>query len=70
LIEGYSDTVADSGIGGEETLMLEPQTEGTQVSVAAGQADLDQLLRGGLSVAEAVLPRTAPKDLQQLSLFE
>lgn len=64
-----SDLLADPGIGIDEVLLLEPQSEGTLVRPAAAFFEIPELLAGGLTLAEAVLPRTRPKDVEQLSLF-
>ena len=65
-----SDLLSDKGIGGEEALMLIPNVEGTQVKVAANVEDVKLLLEGGLTVGEALIPKTEPKQINQLSLFE
>jgi predicted ATPase len=64
-----SDLLADEGIAPEEVLALTPAAEGTEVKVASWLPEVVALLKGGLTVAEAVLPRTAPADAAQLSLF-
>jgi predicted ATPase len=62
------EMLQDKGIGGEEVVMLEPNNEGTIANVASKSADIRKLLSSGLSIAEVALPRTAPPDLEQLSL--
>jgi len=64
-----ADLLSDAGIGPEEVLLLEPTKEGTRVAAASSDAQIRALLEGGASMAEAVLPRTAPKDARQLALF-
>ena len=54
-----ADLLSDKGIGGEEVLILSPGAEGTVVNVASSIREIRDLLEGGLSVADAVLPRTA-----------
>ncbi len=54
-----ADLLSDKGIGGEEVLILSPGAEGTAVNVASSFREIRGLLEGGLSVADAVLPRTA-----------
>jgi len=54
-----ADLLSDEGIGGEEVLILSPSAEGTDVKVASSIRQIRDLLEGGLSVADAVLPRTA-----------
>jgi len=61
------DLLSERGIGGEETLLLVPDREGTGVHTAASIREVRDLLKAGLSVADAVVPRTAPPDVNQLS---
>src|SRR5712692_5509606 len=65
-----SDLLSDAGIGGEEVLMLTPSEEGTRVELASSIREIRDLLEGGLTVADAALPRTVPRDIPQLDLFE
>ncbi len=60
--------LSDESIAAEEVVMLEPTQEGTEVSLAATHQQVRALLANGLSIGEAVLPRTAPRDASQLSL--
>lgn len=64
-----ADLLSDRGIGGEEVLLLTPSVEGTKVDLASSIKDVKALLEGGLSVAEAALPRTTPPRANQLDLF-
>jgi predicted ATPase len=64
------EMLADKGIGGEETLLLTPGSEGTRVEDAASKAEIRALLDSGLSVGEAALSHTAPLEIRQLELFE
>ena len=64
-----ADLLADPGIAGEEVLQLTPSAEGTQAYVASSKRDVKALLASGMTVAEAVLPRTAPPNAAQLTLF-
>jgi len=63
-----ADLLTDEGIGAEEVLLLNPDTEGTKVQLASSIKEVIDLLKSGLSIAEAVLPRTTPKDSRQLLL--
>lgn len=65
-----ADLLSQKGIGGEEVIMLEPGQEGTEARLASGDAEVHDLLEGGLSIADAALPRTRPAGLNQLALFE
>jgi predicted ATPase len=61
-----SDLLSDKGIGGESVLLLTPHSEGTKVEVASSNKEICDLLMGGLSIADAVLPRTVPKNVNNL----
>ena len=43
--------------------------EGTAIHVASEFAEIAALLDGGVNLAEAVIPRTAPRMARQLTLF-
>jgi predicted ATPase len=58
------DLLRDEAIGLDEVLILQPGTEGTEVSPAGSFEDITGLLQSGSDLAEAVLPRT-----RQLALF-
>jgi hypothetical protein len=64
-----ADLLRDEGIGLDEVFLLMPGKEGTEVSPASGFADVKELLEGGVSLPEAILPRTKPDKASQLSLF-
>jgi len=64
------ELLSDKGIGGEETLLLTPGSEGTYAEEAASKAEIRALLESGLSMAEAALSHTAPSEIRQLELFE
>ncbi|MFY9821306.1 MAG: AAA family ATPase [Thermoanaerobaculia bacterium] len=65
-----ADMLSDEGIAPEEVLMLQPSHEGTVVKVAAEDDQILALLGGDLTIADAVLPRTAPAEADQLIRFE
>ena len=64
-----ADLLNDQGIAPEEVLVLIPTAEGTVVDLASTKREIRELLRAGMSIAEAVLPRTAPPNAAQLTLF-
>ena len=64
-----ADLLSDPGISGEEVVQLTPSGEGTVAELASSKREVRALLSAGLSVAEAVLPRTAPPNASQLTLF-
>ncbi len=64
-----TDLLLDTGIGLDEVFILTPSREGTVVSPAADSWEIKELVDGGLSVGEAVLPHTRPERAEQLYLF-
>jgi predicted ATPase len=62
------ELLSDRGIGAEEVLLLTPSREGTQVRRADRVREVKPLLESGFSIAEAVLPHTEPKDVNQMEL--
>jgi predicted ATPase len=73
LISTHSwELLSDKGIGGEETLIFEPAPEGTEIRIASSIEQVRDLLEGGVNVADAVLPRVAPRmiSIDQMNLFE
>jgi predicted ATPase len=58
----------DPGIAPEETLRLIPGDNGTEVSLASTDPQVRAMAMAGLSMADAALPRTAPPDMEQLTL--
>jgi predicted ATPase len=62
------DLLRDKGIGGEEVLLLSPSLEGTRVQIVSTLRDIRAMLEGGLSIADAVLPKTVPSSIAQLEL--
>ena len=63
------DILRDEGIGLDEVLLLRPGAEGTEVSAASSDNDIHELLEGGLSLADVVIPKTRPEQAGQLTLF-
>ena len=64
-----SDLLRDEGIAADEVLLFRPATEGTEVQVGADIQEVCALLGAGLTAADAVIPLTRPKSLDQLPLF-
>ncbi|TAN38782.1 MAG: chromosome segregation protein SMC [Nitrospirae bacterium] len=59
------------GIRPEEVALLKPHgSEGTVVSLASDKEEIRLLLEGGMTIADAVLPLTAPSNVDQLDLFK
>lgn len=63
------DLLRDEGIGLDEVLLLRPQAEGTEVRPASNFSEIPDLLKGGVPLPDAVMPRTRPVHAEQLSLF-
>ena len=64
-----SELLSQKSIGGEEVIVLRPDKEGTVVEPASSVSEVRDLLESGLSIADVVVPRTAPVNLGQLDLF-
>jgi len=70
LVSTHSpDLLRDDGIGLDEVILLLPAMEGTTVRPAGAFDEVRNLLDGGLDLADAVLPRTRPQKVEQLSFF-
>ncbi len=70
VISTYSEEMlSDEGIGGEEVIRLEPSINGTLLKSAS--ADEKKQLESGLTVADVMIPKTTPQNIQQLEfIFE
>jgi hypothetical protein len=64
-----ADLLRDEGIGLDEVFLLMPGKEGTEVSPASRFAEVKELLEGGVTLPEAIIPLTKPDKASQLSLF-
>lgn len=64
-----TELLRDEGIGLDELLLLIPGPEGTVVRTADEFREVEDLLRGGSTLAEAILPLTRPERAEQLALF-
>jgi len=60
--------LSDPGIQPEEVIILHPGAEGTTVSSAADHKDVLALIKGGMSIGQAILPITDPENIADLSL--
>jgi len=62
---------SDRGIAADEVALLKPHgSEGTEVTLASDKENIRLLLEGGMTIAEAVLPMTAPDSVSQLTFFD
>lgn len=64
-----ADLLQDRGIGMDEALLLVPSRKGTEAQPAGSKFEVQQLLKAGLSMADAAIPYTRPAKAAQLSLF-
>ncbi|MBI4442152.1 MAG: AAA family ATPase [Acidobacteria bacterium] len=63
------EILRDEGLGLDELLLLLPEKEGTAVRPASDFGEIPELLKGGVSLADAAIPRTRPEKVEQLALF-
>lgn len=63
------ELLGDKGIGLDEVLLLRPGSEGTMVTPASNFEEIPHLLEGGVTLAEAVMPKTRPEKAEQLTQF-
>jgi predicted ATPase len=68
LTSHSTDLLNDRGISLDEILLLEPTHEGTLVRIAASVPEIKAMLDGGMTPAAAILPRTKPKNINQLTI--
>ncbi|MCY4341264.1 MAG: AAA family ATPase [Gammaproteobacteria bacterium] len=64
------DLLRDEGIGLDETLLITPGKEGALIGPASAISEARHLLEGGLTLADIVIPKTRPAQVEQLALFE
>ena len=50
-------------------LLLRPGSEGTEVATAGALPDISGLLLCGMTLADAVIPKTRPAHADQLTMF-
>jgi AAA15 family ATPase/GTPase len=65
-----AELLSHQGISLSEILMLQPESEGTKAILAKDRQEIESLLAGGLTPAEAVLPFTRPNIRQGWLPFE
>ena len=69
LVSTHSaELLRDEGIGLDEVFLLLPGDEGTKIRPASSFRQIVALLAAGVSLAEAVIPRTRPERAEQLPL--
>jgi hypothetical protein len=72
IVSSHStELFSDLGIKPSEVALLRPRgSEGTVVELAEEKEEVRLLLEGGMTMADAVLPLTAPQEIEQLTFFE
>lgn len=69
IISTHSEEMlSDKGISGDEVLRLEPSDEGTLFKSPMDSPEELEQLRNGLTIADVVLPKSAPANVHQLEL--
>lgn len=63
------ELLRDEGIGLDEALLIMPKTGGARITPAEFLPQIDELLAGGLTLADIVIPQTRPQQGEQLSLL-
>lgn len=67
IISTFSEEMLDNqGIGGEEVIRLEPSPDGTKLVSPLDSKEETEQLKNGLTIADVVLPKSSPKDIQGL----
>jgi hypothetical protein len=64
-----NEILSDEGIGLNELLLFQPAADGTAIHAASEFKEIRELVKGGVSLAEAAMPRTSPPNAGQLSTF-
>lgn len=64
------DLLSNEGIGADEVILLKPDAEGTCVQKAEHVEEIRQYLEAGFSMADAVIPRTAPENLDKINQLQ
>lgn len=64
------ELLTDPGIAPEEVIMLQPSADGTSAVPASSLANIQALLQHGTPMGEIVMAHTAPRQAEQLALFE
>lgn len=60
------DILSDPGIGGDETLVLLPTKNGTEIKSAIAIKDVENYLRAGFTIADSVIPKVAPLNIRKI----
>lgn len=63
-----ADLLHENGIAAEEVLFLKVEKEGTQIQLASDIPEVVAQIQAGLSIGDALMPKTNPQGINQLSL--
>ncbi|MDR1594840.1 MAG: AAA family ATPase [Prevotellaceae bacterium] len=70
LITTHSyDILSAAGISPDEVLLLQTTQEGTVIQKISDIAEIKPIVNAGLSIADAVIPYTKPKEIEKLVQF-
>jgi len=61
------DILSSNGISSEEVIILQNTPEGTSVKKVSDIEDIKDIIDAGLTIADAVIPLTRPKNIEQFS---
>lgn len=68
LITTHSyDMLANQGISSKEVILLQNTSEGTNVNRVSDVEEIRPIVEAGLSIADAVIPFTKPKNIEKMS---
>lgn len=71
LITTHSyDILSDAGIAGNEVILLENTCSGTTARPISEIEEMRNILQAGLSVADAVIPRTKPSGVEDIAYID
>lgn len=72
IVSSHSaELFGDRSIVAEEVALLKPHgSEGTDVELASDMENIRLLLEGGMTMADAILPMTAPRNVSQLTFID
>lgn len=65
IVSTFSEEMLDNrGIGAEEVIRLEPSSDGTKLVSPLDSPEETEQLKSGLTIADVVLPKSAPENIQ------
>ncbi len=64
------DLLSHEGISPNEVILLQNTIEGTEIKSINDISEIKSIIEAGISVAEATIPFTAPKDIKNINLLK